>query len=267
MKKRAKDSEQSHNTGTMDSPKGSTMSLNGLLDCSVVLERIDVDEANTTIASDAVAAKHESPAEPTAPMSQPEIVMAHSEVVAVDMEIESIEITAPTNDVHPVANHNEVGYADAFLAPANEAVPTADDNGSVYSNQVNVEHAPQMNYDQNSCYFDVERFNEMLDSSMRLNYDHNQYNAYDYNLNQENPPRTYGNIHPNFQVKEEKIQTELHTLPQTLANDSMIYEILDSDEEEALNARDSGRETNDTIILDTDASHIPTMGVLMMAKK
>lgn len=250
MKKHTKDSVQNCSTGTMRSVKGSTISLDGLLECSVSVEKLDMDELNKSNAANASNVKHESPVkspvklpvESTAPQVSQEQKMkaAHSESVVVNMDIDTFETMAPPNGADTVPDHIEMVYSDA----------------------VNMEPDLQLNYEQNDYFYETEHFNEMFESSLRMNFDQNDYN---YNLNQD-PMTVYSEIDPNFPVKTEKIYPEPNTLQQEISNDSMIYEILDSDEEEALNSRDSGRETNDTII-DTDSSHIPTMGVLMMAKK
>lgn len=245
MKEHAKDSEPSHSTVTMESAKGSTIPLNGLIDCSVSLEKLDMHELNK---SNPINPKQESPVKKpvvtkttplkTTAVSQQPIKIAEPESVVVDMDIEMIETMAPANEVVTAADHNDMVYADAL----------------------NIEPEIHVNY-----FFETDQFNEMLESSMRLNFDRNELNAYENYNPVQDPLIDYSEL-PNFQVKEEKVNASPPTLHQTLSNDSVVYEILDSDEEDALNSRDSGRETNDTII-DTDSSHIPTMGVLMMAKK
>lgn len=272
MKNHAKESERSLSTGTsaMASAKGSTISINGLLDCSVTLEKLDMHELNESNTSLAINPKHESPAklpvESTTPVSsqQQEIKTAHSENMVVNVDIDSIETMAPINKDFTVADPNEIVDADVNMAPANEAVLNADHNDVIYCDAVSVEPELQTNYEQNQYFFQTDHFNEMFESSLRMNLDQNGFDAYDCKLNQD-PVTTYS-VASDVQVKQEKQHTEPYMLQQTLSNDSVIYEILDSDEEDALNARDSGRETNDTII-ETDSSHIPTMGVLMMAKK
>lgn len=252
MKKHAKYTERSCTTSTMGSTQNlSKISLNGLLDCSVTLEKLDmsVSALNEPNASHASIEKVESsvkspigsPVKPASSESQ-QIKISHAESMAVNTDADIIET----------------------MAPINEAVRMSDGNSVEHLELMDIELDPQMNYDQNQYYFEADCFNETGTPSLLHNFD---ANAYDYNLNPD-PLVSFVDAHlGHFQVKEEKEHAlSEQSLPHTLSNESMIYEVLDSDEEDALNARDSGRETNDTII-EADSSHIPTMGVLMMAKK
>lgn len=210
----------------------STISSNGLLECSVTLEKLDMDELNH-----ASNEKLESPnksVESTSAMSQ--LNMSHSENMAIDMDANTIETMASINEAVTIPKHNNIEY----------------------SHLVDIDHDHRLNHEQSQFYFEMEQFTEML-APQSQNFDANAYDAYS-NLNQ-NQLTSIVEVHPEIQVKEEKMDA----MPIFQTNDE-IYEVLDSDEEEALNSRDSGRETNDTI-MDLDSSHIPTMGVLMMVKK
>lgn len=242
-KKHTKHSERDHSTGTMGSVKGlaqnlSTISSNELLECSVTLEKLNMDELNKSNTNRESNEKHGSPVESTDLMSQ--LNMSHSENMAInmdmDMDMDTIEI---------MASHD------------NETITIPEHNYMEYPHVVNIAPAHQLNHEQNQFYFEIERFNETL-TPLPLNFETNACDAYSVSQNQL---PSIVEVHSNFQVKQEKMDA----LP-IFKSDNVIYEVFDSDEEEALNSRDSGRETNDTII-DLDSSHIPTMGVLMMSKK
>lgn len=77
--------------------------------------------------------------------------------------------------------------------------------------------------------------------------------AYNHNENQ---------FMPGIDMQSDLVEEEnLNISDPIRTKTESVYEILDSDEEEAINSRDS---RNDTTI---DSKHVPTMGVLMMAKK
>lgn len=234
--------------GTIGSANGSpqslsTMSSIELPECSVTLEKLNVHDLNKSNASNASNKKHESPdrspikppVASTSSVSQ-QIKTSHSENMVVNMDVDAMVPIAPANEAVEILNHNSMEYS--------------------YMDDIELD--PQ--YDQNQSHFETD-----LTSSLPRNFDTNAYDAYVYDLIQD-PLTSFIDIQPSFQVKTEEMHALPHKAPSMLSDESVIYEVLDSDEEEALNARDSGRETNDTII-ETDSSHIPTMGVLMMAKK
>lgn len=172
----------------------------------------------------------ESPIPSTSSMCQP--ILDRHEHLVIDVDLDTTEMMTATNEAVPIPDHNAIGY----------------------SHTENTE----TNY-QEQFYYEMEHSNRTI-PSMPKHFDPNAND--EYNSSQNQLTSTI-DVYPDYQVKEEKVERmDAHM---TFGSD-IIYDVLDSDEEEALNSRDSGRETNDTVI-DMDSSHIPTMGVLMMAKK
>lgn len=145
--------------------------------------------------------------------------------------------------------------ANETMAFANEA---SNDN-----DEIEYSHVEDTDPDQQQYYYQGEYSHESH-PSMAQAFQAHPYDAYSLQPDQltsviEIHPEYP--VKPDFEIKEERMDDVIF-----LNRPDEIYEVLDSDEEEALHSRDSGRETNDTAF-DADTSHIPMMGVLMMAKK
>lgn len=170
--------------------------------------------------------KHESSVESLSLMPQPEAM--DPEAAVIDMDMHTIETVASINEAATIPNQNDNGYR----------------------------HMPDIESDQ---LFADEQQNQYY-FQMEPNFKTNPFDA--YNLSEDQLISTV-DIQPELPlVKEEKMDTA----PPIFKMDDVVYDVLDSDEEEALYSRDSGRGTND-LINDLDSGHVPTMGVLMMIKK
>lgn len=210
----------------------STISADSLPKCSVFLEKINVLEFNNSNENRTSDQKHESAAESTSLVSQP--MVNHSENMVIDMDVmDTMENLASINPTDTIPAQNDIEYPRVL----------------------HIEPDHQLDHEQNKFYFGLEYFDETL--SPTQNFETNPFDTYNFS---QNHLATTIDIMPEFQLKEEKIDA----LP--IYKMGEVIEVLDSDEEEAVNSRDSGRDTNDTTI-DLDSSHIPTMGVLMMSKK
>lgn len=200
--------EQNHDkmrSGKDPARNMSSISVEGLLDCSVTLERIDISELNKSITSHVLDKKHES-----------------------------IEIMESANESSSVTDDDD------------------DDDDIGHSNAIEIEPDYLPYYEQQQSCYTMEHFNETHTSLPQ------SVAAKTYDRLSQDQLSSVTQADPNFSIKEEKLN-EL-----AISSSNVVYEVLDSDEEEAMNSRDSGRETNDTAI--DDSNHIPMMGVLMMSK-
>lgn len=241
MKKHTKHSERDHSTGTMGSVEGSphNMSTKGLLECSVTLEKLDMDELNKSTASHESNEKQESPIESTSVKSQ--LNMSHPENMLINMDVDTIDTVPSINNAVTISEseYNNMEYSQNL-------------------HMVDIEPDHQLHHEQNLFYFGMEQFNATL-APLSQNF---EANAYDAQISNQNHSSSIVEIDPEYRAKEEKMDV----IPILNSDQNVVFEVLDSDEEEALNSQNSERETNDTII-DLDSKHTPTMGVLMLAKK
>lgn len=229
--------DRSQSTSTMGSVKNSTQNLsttssNCLLDCSVTLEKLNMDELNKLNTNLESNEKLQSPVESPGVVSQ--INTSHSEKMVINMDVDTIETAAPTNEIVTNPEQSEIDFS--YLA--------------------DIELDQQFYDEQNQFYIENQRLNETHPPLLQ-NFEANAYNAYNFNQNQL---MSIAEAQPEYRVKEEK----LDSVPTPCKIENMIYEVLDSDEEEAMKSRNSGNDSTDTIIdLDT---HVPTMSVLMIKK-
>lgn len=165
---------------------------------------------------------------------------------APDQKRESLSVMPQPNVNQPEAMNVDMDISTIeVMAYVNEADPTQKETDNEYPHMPDIESDDLFADDQKQYCLQMEP-----------NFETNPFNAYSFG---ENQLISTVDVQPDLPlVKEEKMDT-VPTI-----NDSVIYEVLDSDEEEAAYSKDSGRDTNS---IELDASHVPTMSVLMMAKK
>lgn len=128
---------------------------------------------------------------------------------------------------------------------------TSDDDDIGQPPVLDIESDHESDNEQKPCYYEMENLN---DTSASHTFETNAYDPYN---SYENQLSSTMETHSDFESGDVSIINQSH----------VVYDVLDSDEEEALNSRDSGRDTNDTIAdMALDSKHIPMMGVLMMKK-